>query len=104
MCFIIGALRAGYTVFPISPRNSPEAIRHLLRSTNSVHLWVSAEPSLQSLAKVAMDGLDINISAMPVFEDIFFPPGSDFEPFLDVKLDMDAPALILHSSGTSLHS
>src|SRR6202034_3963513 len=31
--FMVGILRAGFTVFPISPRNNPPAIAHLLKKT-----------------------------------------------------------------------
>lgn len=36
-----GCLRAGITVFPVSPRFSPGVISHLLRTANATHILVS---------------------------------------------------------------
>ncbi|KAI0265422.1 acetyl-CoA synthetase-like protein [Gloeopeniophorella convolvens] len=105
----VGILRAGFAVFPISPRNSPEAIAHLLKKTGTAHLLVGGEPMLQRLAAASLDLLreeglpDIPFSTMPQFEDIYpeGPSGSEFKRYPKVKFDLDAPSLILHSSGST---
>ncbi|KAI9433075.1 acetyl-CoA synthetase-like protein [Lactarius indigo] len=77
--------------------NSPEAIAHLLKKTAARHL----------LSYFWADGhLEIPISDMPHFEDIYPHDCShiDFEYYPAVKFDLDAPALILHSSGSYLVS
>lgn len=102
-------LRAGFTVFPISPRNNPPAIAHLLKKTSTTRLFVSQEPVIQSLASASIelfkkdgDGQSITVYETPIFEDLFLASGSEasFEWFPSQHFNMEAPALILHSSGT----
>jgi len=103
----VGILRAGFAVFPISPRNSPEAIAHLLKKTGSNYLLVGGEPMLQKLATTALELLradghpEIPYSHMPHFGDLYPDDDSDsgFENYPAVKFNPEAPALILHSSG-----
>jgi acyl-CoA synthetase (AMP-forming)/AMP-acid ligase II len=103
----VGVLRGGFSVFPISPRNSPEAIAHLLKKTGSKYLLVGGEPMLQKLAATALELLradghpEIPSSDMPLFEDLYPHNDSDgeFENYPEVKYDLDAPSLVLHSSG-----
>lgn len=108
-CVIVGMLRLGWTVFPISPRNSPEAIAALLSQTKSSHLFVSSDPVALGLAdaslKMLPDGTDIPKHTMPVFEDLFPENGPNpaFEFVPMPAIDMDAPAMILHSSGTTAY-
>jgi acyl-CoA synthetase (AMP-forming)/AMP-acid ligase II len=104
----VGILRAGFAVFPISPRNSPEAVAHLLKKTGARHLLVGGEPMLQKLAAASLqslradDHLEIPLSGMPHFEDLY-PPGessdSEFKYYPPVKFDLNSPSLVLHSSG-----
>jgi acyl-CoA synthetase (AMP-forming)/AMP-acid ligase II len=103
----VGILRAGFAVFPISPRNSPEAIAHLLKRTGTRHLLVGGEPMLQKLAAGSLELLradghpEIPLSGMPRFEDLYphESSNSDFKHYPQVRFDLDAPSLILHSSG-----
>jgi acyl-CoA synthetase (AMP-forming)/AMP-acid ligase II len=108
---MVGILRAGFAVFPISPRNNPPAIAHLLKKTGATHLFVSADPVSQGLSSAAIELLQtaeashvVTTSETPVFDDLF-PPGSavsSFKRFPPRRFDMDAPAVILHSAGMSL--
>lgn len=103
----VGILRAGFAVFPISPRNSPEAVAHLLKKTGARHLLVGGEPMLQKLAAASLELLradghtEIPQSGMPRFEDLYphDSPGSEFKHYPPVKFNLNAPSLILHSSG-----
>ena len=103
----VAILRAGFAVFPISTRNSPEAIAHLLKKTGASHLLVGGEPMLQKLAAASLELVraeghpEIPFSHMPHFEDLYLHDGSDseFKHYPAVKFDLDAPSLILHSSG-----
>jgi acyl-CoA synthetase (AMP-forming)/AMP-acid ligase II len=103
----VGILRAGFSVFPISPRNSPEAVAHLLKKTGSNYLLAGGEPMLQKLANAALELLradghpEIPSSHMPHFEDLYPDDDSDseFENYPTVKFDREAASLILHSSG-----
>lgn len=103
----VGILRAGFAVFPISTRNSSEAIAHLLKKTGASHLLVGGEPMLEKLAATSLELLradghpEIPFSHMPHFEDLYPHDDSDneFQHYPEVKFDLHAPSLILHSSG-----
>jgi len=103
----LGVLRAGFTVFPISPRNSPEAVAHLLKKTGPRHLLVGREPKFQKLAETSLELLradghpGIPFSDIPQFGDLYPNGDSDneFKHYPAVKFDPNAPSLILHSSG-----
>ena len=103
----LGILRAGFTVFPVSPRNSPEAVAHLLKKTGANRLLVGGEPMLHELATASLDLLradghpGISLSDMPIFEDLYPHDDSDddFKHYPVATFDLDAPSLILHSSG-----
>jgi acyl-CoA synthetase (AMP-forming)/AMP-acid ligase II len=105
----VGILRAGFSVFPISTRNSPEAIAHLLKKTGTSHLLIGGEPMLQKLATASLELLradgypEIPSSHMPHFEDLYphDDPDNEFRHYPPVKFDLDAPSLVLHSSGQS---
>ena len=104
---IAGVIRAGYTVFPISPRNSAQAIAHLLAKTDTSHLFVGAEASLQELAAASLDGLSRErdaklpkLSTMPLFEDLYLDDHeTTFKPLPSYKPDWNDSAFIVHSSG-----
>ncbi|KAH8111803.1 acetyl-CoA synthetase-like protein [Phellopilus nigrolimitatus] len=105
-CTIIGALRTGWTVFPISTRNSPRAVAALLSETKALHLLVSAEVSVQGLADSSIklvdnDTMKFQKIDMPVFRDLFPVQGFDskFKTVSSARLDMDTAAVIYHSSG-----
>ncbi|KAH8101719.1 acetyl-CoA synthetase-like protein, partial [Cristinia sonorae] len=106
-CTIMGIMRAGFTVFTISPRNSPEAVAHLLSKTDAVLLLVSSEPSMAALAETAISllrstGTELRKGSMPVFEELFVSVTDDsFVAYPKVEYDLESPALILHSSGST---
>ncbi|PBK87975.1 NRPS-like enzyme [Armillaria gallica] len=93
---VAGIIRTGYSAFPISTRNSPAAIAHLLESTGCKNLLVSADPSIQEVIRM-QDG--INTIPMPTFEDLYLK--NDSEPLPHVRPDWEQPALIMHSSGST---
>ncbi|THH09230.1 hypothetical protein EW145_g2182 [Phellinidium pouzarii] len=105
--FLVGAMRTGWTLFPISPRNSAPAVAALLSQTKATHLFVSVEPAIQRLADAALKQVDseaaIEKHAMPIFEDLFPTKGCDpsFIPVPLANIDLDAHAIIFHSSGTT---
>ena len=104
---MVGIVRAGYAVFPISPRNSPEAVADLLSKTAATHILVGAEQSLQDLTASALQVMAANCAAplphyspMPSFEDIYVDDSDhDFKPLPPFKPDWCDPAIIMHSSG-----
>ncbi|KAF9066601.1 hypothetical protein BDP27DRAFT_1330220, partial [Rhodocollybia butyracea] len=109
---IEGIMRAGCTPFPISTRNSDIAIAHLLRTTDSQHLFVSPDIAMQELAAKACSRLvlhgDVNekakqnpitIISTPVFEDLFQEQGLKLES--STIIETERTAIILHSSGST---
>lgn len=97
-------MRAGLTVFPISVRNSPAAVAHLLSAKSVSHIFVGAERAHHELVAAALTVLTETelprppISPLPSFQDLY-ADGKAFEALPSVTLSMTAPAAILHSSG-----
>ncbi|KAI0314888.1 hypothetical protein OF83DRAFT_1165029 [Amylostereum chailletii] len=87
---VVGILRAGFAAFLVSPRNSPEAIAHLLKDSGVCHLLIEGTPIVEQTAEEALqllsaDTTRIPCSRMPVFESLYAKE-----------------VLILHSSGMSI--
>ncbi|KAI0033029.1 acetyl-CoA synthetase-like protein [Vararia minispora EC-137] len=105
----MGIMRAGFTVFMISTRNSPEAIAHLLFMTRTKLLLVDATitPPQEAVAKAMAFIGDASekpsIYTMPKFEELYPPDAGNvsFERYLRVAFESNAPALIMHSSGST---
>ena len=103
-CLFLGIMRAGCVVFPVSPRNSPVAVAHLLAKTETRHVFVSPDAANQSLITTASDSLagsfKFNVHATPTFEDLF-PGGAAGlqEHFEGPKRFAGDHAAIFHSSG-----
>ncbi|KAH8114785.1 acetyl-CoA synthetase-like protein [Phellopilus nigrolimitatus] len=118
-CFLVGLLRAGIQPFPISIRNSPVGVAHMLLQTPAAHLFVSADEAMQGVAKNALAEIElaeskekkgeserrrVQVLNMPIFNDLFPADGSNakFELLPPTERpDLDSPALILHSSGST---
>ncbi|THH29826.1 hypothetical protein EUX98_g4377 [Antrodiella citrinella] len=104
---VIGIMRAGLTVFAVSPRNSPEALAHLLSKTDATLLLTSSEPSTTALAESGLKilqstGKALPTSHMPAFERLFSATTDDtFVSYPNIVIDINSPALILHSSGST---
>ncbi|KIK57001.1 hypothetical protein GYMLUDRAFT_247275 [Collybiopsis luxurians FD-317 M1] len=108
-----GIMRAGFTPFPISTRNSDAAVAHLLKITESKHLFVSPDVAMQGLAAKALstlaqeDGVvngevgkkQIDILPTPIFQDLFEANTLNLEP--SGPADMESVAIIVHSSGST---
>jgi hypothetical protein len=106
MTTVFGIIRAGYAAFPISPRNSPAAIAHLLSTKSVMHILIGGEQSLQSLARTSLNLMKesaTNIpgsSPMPLFEEIYVDGKETAYDALPFKRpDMNDPGIIVHSSG-----
>lgn len=101
-----GIMRAGYRAFPVSPRNSPAAVAHLLNKTEVAHIFVGPEPALQTLASSAFKLIDEagtrppTLSQVPSFDELYMKDSSqDFERLPPLEIKWDDPLLTLHSSG-----
>lgn len=105
---LAGLMRAGYVPFPISTRNSPGAIAHLLSKTQATHLVVGPEKKYQDLAAAAYQLMEKdNVSllpqtTMPVFEDIYKDASVPYDPLPPYKPGVEDAALMTHSSGMSI--
>lgn len=129
---MLGALRAGFVVcrappdksgrdahvsqpYPMSPRNQPEAIAHMLKTTACTRVIVN-EPTIPLLTQVqeelAAGGIALTVDQLTSFEDVFPSlaegPASaesvpEYEPYLkpSTPLDIAATQLYLHSSGST---
>ncbi|KDQ13755.1 hypothetical protein BOTBODRAFT_160018 [Botryobasidium botryosum FD-172 SS1] len=104
-----GAIRAGYQAFQISPRNSTDAIVHLLAQTGATHLVLGDEPALRDAANASIQALQSNqaeiipsVFEMPTFSDLYVEDSGDFVPLpaMDTP-DLDKTAFILHTSGST---
>lgn len=104
-----GGLRSGCPIFPISTRNSPGAIAHLLAKTQPSHFLVGPEKPWQDLAAASLkileenNGLVPHVSTMPAFEDLYKDPSVQVELLPPFKPNRDDIAFIMHSSGIYRH-
>ncbi|KAH9934352.1 uncharacterized protein B0H18DRAFT_556620 [Fomitopsis serialis] len=111
---MMSIMRANYVAFPISPRNSPLAVAHLINKAGVSHVLVGQEPAMQDLASEALGILTTRygaqtlpiLSSMPLFDELFPSPedggaeGLVAPPAYAYK-GPDALAMILHSSGST---
>ncbi|KZT73185.1 acetyl-CoA synthetase-like protein [Daedalea quercina L-15889] len=106
----LGVIRANYVAFPISTRNSPAAVAHLIEKTGVRHILVGREHAMQELAAQSLEVLkahygavpEVELSPMPIFDDLY--SSGQAVPSEDVPYERwgpDTPALILHSSGST---
>ncbi|EMD35545.1 hypothetical protein CERSUDRAFT_106870 [Gelatoporia subvermispora B] len=105
LTYMVGVMYSGLTPFPLSTRNSPAAVVHLVRSTGIHLLVVSSDPAMQRLAQQVKDilsaeGYTLEHAPMPKFDELY----NDSDEGLDAqkgKLGSDDIMLILHSSGST---
>ncbi|KAJ7046114.1 hypothetical protein C8F04DRAFT_1322704 [Mycena alexandri] len=107
---IISCMRANYAIFPISPRNSPAAVAHLISKAGVKHVLIGHEPSILELMTAALNILKESpladapdVSYAPLFAELFLPDAEILSPE-DIPYEYkgpDAVACILHSSGST---
>ncbi|TFK19455.1 acetyl-CoA synthetase-like protein [Coprinopsis marcescibilis] len=100
--------RAGYVAFPISPRNSPAAIAHLVKELDVRHILVGQEPKVQGLASEALKRLSTSIvqpqtSNMPLFDDLYGQPKVSPQDIVYERRGINDVIIYLHSSGSTSH-
>ncbi|KAJ7448015.1 hypothetical protein FB451DRAFT_1289566 [Mycena latifolia] len=109
---LMSCFRANYVVFPISPRNSPAAVAHLIDKAGVNHLLIGHDSSMLELANGALEILASkypsrkapDVSYVPLFEELFLPASErkmtpDSVPY-EYK-GPDACIIIMHSSGST---
>lgn len=100
----LGMFRAGIPFLALSPRNSPAALAHLLRTTKPTHLFTSADASLLELAKDTFKLLEGDhmpaIASLPSYEDLYVKDES-FIRLPPRERDTNARTVVAHSSGST---
>ncbi|KAJ7063875.1 putative aminoadipate reductase [Mycena amicta] len=102
--------KAGLVPFPISPRNTPAALIHLLKTTNTRRVFTTHAalgPLVEALkAQPACSG--VSIEEMPTLAQMYpllgrETPDSPFTPYPppETKASLDDVATYLHSSGST---
>ncbi|EGO29034.1 hypothetical protein SERLADRAFT_444920 [Serpula lacrymans var. lacrymans S7.9] len=105
---VMGIAYVGYTVFPMSPRNSAQAVAHLIRAARVTHIIVGAEKMFHDLAAAAIELLRHSgdhaphVHEMPFFDKLYsHEEGDEDLPSQAVKSSLDTVVFILHSSGST---
>ncbi|GJE96032.1 acetyl-CoA synthetase-like protein [Phanerochaete sordida] len=109
---LLGVLRAGFVPYPISPRNSPQGVEHMLKTTACLDILAHASTAV--LVRQACEELALNSKHVRVHD---LPPMSEMLPTLFGKADQpstfspypaserpadpESPWLIVHSSGST---
>lgn len=99
---LTGIIRAGYTCFVISPRNSAPAVTHLLKATSCDIVFTSSDSAMQGLISEALSGMEHPAAVGPIssFEELYDDNEAGFERLPAFQIpSMNVPALICHSSG-----
>jgi acyl-CoA synthetase (AMP-forming)/AMP-acid ligase II len=101
---MLGMVRAGIVVFPLSPRFSANVLGYLIATNNVQHILVSTETHIGHIAQAAIkeaNKFNPSVSAqlfpMPTFESLY---GVDC-PMVRLParvVDMSATSFIVHSS------
>jgi hypothetical protein len=106
---IMAIMRAGYIAFPISPRNSPSAVAHLIKSVGVQYILVGNDQSMSDLADESLQALKANYEGktiepqlipIPHFGDLFVDTGDDFKTLPSIRKEPNDIIIYLHSSGT----
>ncbi|KAI0743094.1 acetyl-CoA synthetase-like protein [Daedaleopsis nitida] len=105
---LVGTMYLGCTPFPISARNSPAAVAHLVRATAVHALFVSGDAAMQRLAleaqaELARDGYAVRLLPLPELRDVYndAEEGDAVGAVKMGRVDGDQTALIIHSSGST---
>ncbi|KAH9903318.1 acetyl-CoA synthetase-like protein [Cubamyces lactineus] len=111
-CTVIGAMRAGCTVFLISTRNGPAGVADMLQKTNVSQMLVSPDVAVRQVAHDTVGLLpagQLSLQAMPTFGDLFPKDTKSANKAFEREVkfpetyDIDSYALIIHSSGSTGH-
>ncbi|THU87157.1 acetyl-CoA synthetase-like protein [Dendrothele bispora CBS 962.96] len=114
---MFSVVRANFVLFPISPRNSPQAVAYLIQKVGVKHMLVGFDQSMQELMERSVEFLKTEYgyrddqipatSMMPLFEDLYLENGLDrgIEKIREeIPLKRQQPQDIqfyLHSSGST---
>ncbi|KAK7470222.1 hypothetical protein VKT23_001657 [Stygiomarasmius scandens] len=84
---MLSVMRANFILFPISPRNSPQAVAHLVDKVGVAHMLVGYDKSMQELMERAIEFLKADYgyssdripttSIIPLYEDLYLENGTE---------------------------
>ncbi|KAF8990609.1 hypothetical protein BDQ17DRAFT_1433645 [Cyathus striatus] len=108
-CMIMAIMRANHIPFPISPRNSAQAVAHLVSKVNVKLVLLGRDKAMLNLAEDTVQILKDNhpattipeISPIPVFENIFTGEVPDMTDLPITRRGSDEFVIYLHSSGST---
>ncbi|PPR02158.1 hypothetical protein CVT26_012119 [Gymnopilus dilepis] len=106
---MMSVMRAGYIVFPISPRNSAAAVAHLISKVATKHVFVGREQAMVDLSQDALKILraqhsnfsEPEFTPIPLFEDLFLNSLDDPDDIPFERGEPDNTIIYLHSSGST---
>lgn len=102
-------LRLGVIPFPISVRNSPQAVASLIHHSNAMQVFVSPDDAMNALIASANELLDSKVEVLEMiqFDDVCDDKDGDNEAAgvaFPMSFDLDSIAIFFHTSGTRIHS
>ncbi|KIJ53176.1 hypothetical protein M422DRAFT_775837 [Sphaerobolus stellatus SS14] len=104
---ILAIMRQRTLPFPLSPRNSPAAVAHLVNSTKSKYIWVTEGP-MKTIAEQAVKMMPVDagvtILTIPSFDELYPNPSLSIqypETHENSPVDFDSFSVIYHSSGST---
>ncbi|KAJ3847468.1 hypothetical protein EV368DRAFT_51127 [Lentinula lateritia] len=109
---MMSIIRANFIVFPISPRNSPQAVAHLISKVGVDHILMGHESSMQDLVREALEIVKTSsamnyvphVSLAPFFEDLFLQnPVSNADDLPFKRRNPHDILFYIHSSGSTAH-
>lgn len=102
-------LRLGVVPFPISVRNSPQAVASLIHHSNAIQVFVSPDAAMNALITSANELLEskVEVLEMVQFDDVCDDKhgGNEaMEVAFPTSFDLDSIAIFFHTSGTRIRS
>ncbi|GJE98682.1 putative NRPS-like protein biosynthetic cluster [Phanerochaete sordida] len=109
---LLGLLRAGFVPYPMSPRNSPQGVCHMLESVACTRVLAQASTSAlvhQVQGELHAKDVALRVDELPGLPEVFPQLCDGSEASAEVRpypvsarlIDMRAPSLYVHSSGST---
>ncbi|EKM59937.1 uncharacterized protein PHACADRAFT_206156 [Phanerochaete carnosa HHB-10118-sp] len=110
---VVGLIRAGLVPYPVSPRNSPQGVCHILETVSCTRI-IAHTPTAALAGRVQRDmhakGVTLRVDELPSLSETFPKFGGDANaaaaevqpyPPPGKPVDVRTPVLYLHSSGST---
>ncbi|GJF00095.1 acetyl-CoA synthetase-like protein [Phanerochaete sordida] len=111
IAMIVGIMRAGFVPYPMSPRNTPQGVCHMLETVGCTR--IVAHTTTAGLVREVQDemktkGIEVRVEELPRLTTVFPKLGGDANaaavapyPKSSAATDMRANTLYIHSSGST---